>query len=290
MQSNTVLKLLGLGILIASIYYVIQRVDQSFAGEIAVFFSEHFIAFIGAVLLYSAGLVAVAAAWFLLFDMSGAPNKFWACGRIYAYANIVKYLPGNVFHFGARQVLMLRLGASHAETAMASLKEALFLLISAAALCTFLLSVSPLFFEVVGMKLRLDTELIAPLAWLLLVVWFALVWLTQASVKVLLFYLVFHSLAVASFLVFMPATSDIFMVAAFLLISWIVGFCVPGAPGGLGVREAAFIYMVSELTQLIAPGEAVICIALFRLVTTMGDITLMPLMWGMNMVSNGRND
>lgn len=39
---------------------------------------------------------------------------------------------------------------------------------------------------------------------------------------------------------------DIMAVCGAYLLSWIIGFLLPGAPGGLGVREAAFIMMLDE--------------------------------------------
>jgi uncharacterized membrane protein YbhN (UPF0104 family) len=52
-------------------------------------------------------------------------------------------------------------------------------------------------------------------------------------------------------------------------LCWVAGFVVPGAPAGLGVREALFI-------RLFAPGigEGVAaCVAVaYRIITTLGDL------------------
>jgi hypothetical protein len=57
------------------------------------------------------------------------------------------------------------------------------------------------------------------------------------------------------------------LIAAFAL-AWIVGFVVPGAPGGLGVREALMVLMLAPLYT--AASASVLVIA-FRIATTLGD-------------------
>lgn len=290
MQRGKVIKAVGLSVLAISFVYLFSRVDQSLPGEISVFLRAYPAAFSGAVLMYSAGLVSVALAWLLLFDMGRTARDFLACGWIYAYANIVKYLPGNVFHFGARQVLMLRVGASHSETAAASLREVLFLPFSAVLLCACLLSIRQLLFADSGSLQPGAGEVALYLAFLFVsALAFILIPLTRTSVLILLLYLLFHLLAVAGFFLLLQTETELFLAATFLLISWVIGFCTPGAPGGLGVREAAFVYMASEMTRLMPAETAAVYATLFRLVTMAGDIALVVLMWVLNMVNKSRS-
>lgn len=58
------------------------------------------------------------------------------------------------------------------------------------------------------------------------------------------------------------------LIAAFAL-AWIVGFVVPGAPGGLGVREALMVLMLAPVYT--AASASVLVIA-FRIATTLGDV------------------
>jgi len=51
--------------------------------------------------------------------------------------------------------------------------------------------------------------------------------------------------------------------------AWAVGFVVPGAPGGLGIREATLLALLSTTF----PGaDLLLGILAFRLITTLGDI------------------
>ena len=52
-------------------------------------------------------------------------------------------------------------------------------------------------------------------------------------------------------------------------ISWIAGFVIPGAPGGIGVRESVFVYISDNV---ISQPEAIFVILILRLSTTIGEV------------------
>ena len=60
------------------------------------------------------------------------------------------------------------------------------------------------------------------------------------------------------------------------IIAWLVGYLTPGAPGGIGTREAALIALLSYLNQ---EDTVLIATALFRVVTTLGDVLLFLGSW-----------
>ena len=57
------------------------------------------------------------------------------------------------------------------------------------------------------------------------------------------------------------------LIGAFLL-SWILGFIVPGAPGGIGVREAALTLFVGAYFPT---DIALFGIVIYRLINVLGD-------------------
>lgn len=59
-------------------------------------------------------------------------------------------------------------------------------------------------------------------------------------------------------------------------LAWLVGFLVPGAPAGLGVREAL---LVLGLSPLLGQDVATVSTALFRIVTIAGDGLVFALGW-----------
>jgi len=70
-------------------------------------------------------------------------------------------------------------------------------------------------------------------------------------------------------LAILPADTSFVAVGAIYLFGWLVGFVVPGAPGGIGVREAVFIIL---LAPLVGEANALTYSIAVRLVTIGGDI------------------
>lgn len=73
-----------------------------------------------------------------------------------------------------------------------------------------------------------------------------------------------------------------FLVGAFAS-SWVLGFLAPGAPAGLGIREALLSIW---LTGSFAANEVVLLIIALRIATTVGD--LLNFAWGSIALSRGR--
>lgn len=59
-------------------------------------------------------------------------------------------------------------------------------------------------------------------------------------------------------------------------VAWIGGFIVPGAPGGVGIREAIFAV---GLGLILGEGSALIVVLLHRGVSVMGDVLTFALGW-----------
>ena len=70
------------------------------------------------------------------------------------------------------------------------------------------------------------------------------------------------------------AAGPVFFIGAFAA-SWVLGFLAPGAPAGLGVREAL---LAVWFAGVLAPADAVALIVMLRIATTLGD--LLNFAWG----------
>ena len=70
------------------------------------------------------------------------------------------------------------------------------------------------------------------------------------------------------------APGPIFLIGAFAS-SWALGFIAPGAPAGLGIREAV---LSAWLSGAMPPAQAVLLIVTLRIATTLGD--LINFAWG----------
>lgn len=64
-------------------------------------------------------------------------------------------------------------------------------------------------------------------------------------------------------------------IAVFFCVAWASGFMIPGAPGGLGVREGMLITLLSPLW---GDGNAIASAMLFRFIAVAGDV--LAFFWG----------
>lgn len=236
---------------------------------------------------YAVLLLLPAVAWSCaLQDAREEAFVRFAAVIIYARSNILKYLPGNVFHFGGRQVMARQMGWGHWQTFRASTLEVVTmpLVASVVALASFGLSGMG-FATASPLAILPDSMRLAPA--LLVVFMFCVAMLTAAALlrrpdrallrllaKMATLELCFFIGSVAllsgvglAMEVVVPA--EVPAIAAAYLASWALGFVIPGAPGGLGVREAAFVHLAATT---IAMPTAVALAILARLVTTLGDM------------------
>ena len=235
---------------------------------------------VGFAFVYALSLFLVASAWVALIprDRIGPPAR--ALVRAYGVTSLAKYLPGNVFHFAGRQIVGARLGLSHAVIARATAVESL--LSVAMALGVALLAVA------VGSEadavLPFPRSFVAGLVVALVVISLLLVsrrWLVGLGVAALdplavlvaasfaaAFFAVSAVIAVATNALVQPTEAPSAAIGAAYLFAWTIGYVVPGAPGGVGVREATLLGLLASTTP--APGILAFVLAT-RFITTLGD-------------------
>jgi hypothetical protein len=287
MSPKTWLRRLGIGLIVLSFYLLLRELLQFGPEAMQLAAEPALLAFaLGGSLFYAALLALPAAAWSCaLREGDGAAFVSRTAVLIYARCNILKYLPGNVFHFGGRQVMAHRAGWSHRNTLTATTLEIVSLPLTAGcvALIAFALAGTPAIGGLLAEPLPFDVML--PTAALGL----SLAGLAAAGAAAMArhrgvpatsltvmaaFQIAFFAASagvVASLALAMGAAepADLPMIAAAYLASWVVGFVVPGAPGGIGVREAVFLHLAAPTVD--APAALALAL-LARLVTTLGDL------------------
>ncbi len=219
-----------------------------------------------AAMVYASLLVAVGIGFASLVNSTGHARATAQEGiALWGQANIAKYLPGNVMHFAGRQLLAKRFNWPQASTTTASVLElALQVLMSCSIGMAGLLMID-----------RMNTEVAS--SWLVLAVLLSLAVLTVAllgrlplarlpavvrrllaafsledlrafSRSTLLYAAFFFGQGIVGWLVYswLLGTADPALlpgVVAIVLLGWCAGLVVPGAPGGLGVREATMVLL-----------------------------------------------
>jgi len=85
---------------------------------------------------------------------------------------------------------------------------------------------------------------------------------------------------------FHTADVPLLKLSCILAFAWLVGYLMPGSPGGIGVREAVLLLMLSPLFgQATAVGLGVT----LRITSTMGDAIAFALGWGLKKLTLGQD-
>lgn len=236
-------------------------------------------------LAYAAAAVLLAFAWWRLIATLASGKAVAAAPTMAAYAvsQYGKYLPGNIAHYAIRHAWIRRYGMAHASLGLASILEAALLLLAAcaltllgdtrglralsiidtrAALALLIAGLISLGFSLHALRRgrlreRFHVPVLPPLSVLVLcAACYGGFFIASAACLYAL------AQALAS-----PSVSFALLLAAGAA-SWLAGFIVIGAPGGLGVREAAFVALAGPT---LGEDRALLLIGLFRIITFAGD-------------------
>lgn len=209
---------------------------------------------------------------------------------VYAKANIGKYLPGNVMHYVERNLFAGKMGISQKKIAVSSLIEVLGL-ITVAAIISIMVSGTQLkdaLFNIFGDRYVM-VVVIAVILGVICVLLGVTLFRRRISVVIkeyelkdfiatllksaLQYALVLILLGVIMVILYLYMGGDVTLRSASLIISgyiiaWVLGFVVPGAPGGIGVREL----VVTVLLGPIVGKQMVLTLSVtHRLITVIGD-------------------
>ncbi len=279
-----VMKWLGAALAMAAIAFVAHRLWLHFSALPAGALEAAGPGLVLASLGYAGCGLFLALIWWLALRVAGFRSaSLTRASSVFLSSQLGKYLPGNVGHFAARHILSRRHGVSHRALVAATLLEALVLVAAAGTLAVL----------VIHPMLSGELEPMLEAVWLAPVVATASLalglvvarrrgWLDSGlgSARLIVELVAGFVLAVVFFLTsslcFILMSSSLTLVDWWSLVPWIaaawlLGFIVPGAPGGLGIRE---FVLVLGLTPLIGEAQAALDALMFRLVTISGDVLM----------------
>ncbi len=300
-DKNKVKKFISLVFYAISIYYfyiVIRGMD--FSNFKSINNIKTYITTVGLSIFHSLLLVYVAYIYsFNLVSFSNVTKSISAYTEVatqYLLANVAKYVPGNVVHYVGRNALLAERGYSHKQIAFNSLFEiALFAFTSLtiAMLTSFnylivqldkymdmksiyLLLASLFIIGVIGITCILwylkkyKQELLAQysefitkkliLRTLITILLYSVYFILLSTTLILVLYIIFN--------ISFTFTVAIKIIGLFV-VSYFIGMVAPGVPGGIGVREAVSIALIS---QYVDEEILLIAVILLRLITILGDI------------------
>lgn len=230
----------------------------------------------------AAAMTAIAVGWQRVLDALGARVAAVDAIVWYFVGEIGKYLPGTVWPVLGRSELARRGGVARAVAYQSTVLSLLLLYLAAAIVGGALVGLGAAVVLLVGIVVlhpavsrrllaiarrvtRRDLDVVVPslgasarLTALYLPVWLLVGTATWAVARAL-----------------DPSASWSHIVPA-ATASWLVGFLAVPVPGGVGVREAAFVAFASDLAPGVAPATAVIARLVFVAVDALGAAVLAP--------------
>jgi uncharacterized membrane protein YbhN (UPF0104 family) len=243
---------------------------------------------VAALVLAVAGMTAIALPWRHALRMLGADLAWGHTIARYYLGEIGKYVPGGVWPVLGRGELARRAGVSRAPA------------YSSVALSLITLYLAAMFLALLGVPALLD-EGSSGYVWVLLLLPLGLVALHHAVLErvrglaervlrrpisatiprwrdtltlVVMYVPSWLLIGTATWAVARGLGQDVgwLDVAPAAVLSWVVGFVLVPVPGGVGVREAAFVAAVSGMDSGVAAATAVLARALFVLVDALGAL------------------
>lgn len=205
------------------------------------------------------------------------PTLAWRFSlRILGLSQIGKYLPGNVVHMAGRAVLARRF-VQPLDITYSFVIESLLLVASHATIGVLQLG------YIVGLTTMqaaagsLILVFTCPLGLVVIVRWitkrFPADFQTYVKVFGMLLLLALINGAALWLLLWaqhLPLVSPLALASSFAL-AFVAGFVLPGAPGGLGVREAVFVWLMQDW---LPQHEALRIVVLFRVISIASDVIL----------------
>ena len=284
-------RLLGLLVVAASVAYLAALARQAAELPRLRWDGAALAGFAASVGLYQLALAGGAAAWCVLLAATGERPRYRSVLAIQLVSQAAKYLPGNVAQYAGRTVLAARQGHAPARVLVTLVVETACAVIGGAAFVLATLGPAgraPWRGE--ALLWRTGAVLLAVAAagvlagrllghprirrWARLPpagegetgpgpgAWLACIAGNWAS------FLLLGLCAALLARTFFGAAAPFAELAGLFAAAWVAGFVTPGAPAGLGVREAV---LAGGLRPLLGPEVALALPLLFRLMTVTGD-------------------
>lgn len=222
-------------------------------------------------LCYGISGLFLAKIWGCCLEYLEVRVNFLTTTWVYGYSQLGKYIPGNIFHLAGRQALGMAENLPAGKTMKSLVWELGILAIGAAGLfCPVFIAyflfpfwstsgfvgififccvtVPWLVGRLLGEKIR------AAILWCL-----SFLCIMGAIFVVLLLQITAHPLNLGK----------CFILAGGYVVAWFIGLMTPGAPAGMGMREATMLLLTRGMP--IPEADLLLAVVLCRIVTTAGD-------------------
>lgn len=219
--------------------------------------------------IYATANIMMAFAWWNLLNyFKSNTSLIWAI-RTYSLTQLAKYIPGNIMHLASRQVIGIAAGVKGWVLVKTSVWEIGLISFTGA---LFFILLLPYFFPDIT-----HISAIIVFAFVIVLLLIGLNYCVDTTVlNAFVYYFIFLIVSGVIFLGllilingnYVSLTQSITLCAAFI-VAWLAGLVTPGAPAGVGVREAVLMMLLADL---IPQSDLLLAVLLSRIVTVAGDI------------------
>jgi hypothetical protein len=213
---------------------------------------------------------------------------------VYTKANMGKYIPGNIMQFAGRNILAGKLGFKQLDITFCSIIEIIMLLFTD---CILSLIFGMKRFKQVlkAVYYKINPSMVYSILIVLILLITVVIWLlvkksgiiknykhffTKKFLKLLCKLFCIYSVTLIIPGIFLVMILKLVLGASISLqismtiisgytISWVLGYVVPGAPGGIGIRESLLLLM---LGPLFTNNIVLLAALLLRIASTLGDL------------------
>ncbi|QKC97779.1 hypothetical protein [Mesorhizobium sp. NZP2298] len=261
----------GLGVLLGALglFFVVYRL-HAYKSEIDVarIGIAGYASILSLAVVYGAGNMFLALGWGRLLNFVGTHPRFSWVVWAYATSQLAKYVPGNVFQFFGRQALGVSAGIPNRQLAKSTILE-----------LAIVGGMGALFSPLVLPLVKPELSPLLTLALFMVVIVIALylirhIWNSHLR-AVGIFYCLYLALSGFVFVTgFYIAGGSLEVVqiptiAGAYVLAWLAGLVTPGAPAGIGVREAVLLFLLGGLS----PGPVILlAVVIGRMITVLGDL------------------
>jgi uncharacterized membrane protein YbhN (UPF0104 family) len=257
-----------------------------------------------AVLLYATIIPVSAFAWQRLLRQQGESWRTRELARMMGLTQLAKYIPGNVAQLVSRAALALRAGMNSRVYAISLLQESVLavaaslivgfgmLALSASGLAQLpyaargpvvVLGITSAVVVLVLCSFELPArELRAHRRWWVRAIGHAgglpgaAVGLPALAAYCINFLVIGLAIWIIAQALQLPTSVDFAMLTAAFALSWTLGYLAPGAPAGIGVRDATMLLLMGSVA---ADAQLLLLVLLVRIMTTLGDGVCFVVAW-----------
>lgn len=262
----------GTLLMLAAVVFIVKRIISMDVDYSVLFSGKTALYTVLCILIQTGIIIFMCCPWVKFVEiLSSEKIPFRKAVPVFAKSNFLKYVPGNVFQYIGRNQLASDLDISHADVACATVLDIAF-----SALSPFIVGLVLVGSDAVKILEAYGKSFAAIVIAGMILVFAAVIVLVKfrnrfskilekyrkvfikENIKrillTFLYYTAQNALTVIMCIIVFrhivgmtQGISELLMFSGVYLFSWIVGFITPGAPGGIGVREAVMMLMCGEL-------------------------------------------